>query len=111
MAKAFWRMATPWPWSISKVSRALWPGASTMASQGSSSPSSSTAAATAPSRKRMSASRARNRYRAPRASASLRMSTEHLRMTSVPTWGRARYSTLGSAPNFTKVSITNRMAG
>ena len=27
---------------------------------------------------------------APRASASLRMSTEHLRITSVPTWGRAR---------------------
>ncbi|MBP1772110.1 MAG: hypothetical protein H6P99_1273 [Holophagaceae bacterium] len=91
MAKGFWRMATPWPCSISKVSRALWPGASTRASQGISSPLASTAARTRPAvSKRTSASLARNRYSAPRCWASLRISTAQRRMTSVPTWGFAR---------------------
>ena len=104
-------MASPARYSISKVSLALCPSASTTCRAGKSytAPSCRTVTPhTAPSATRTLSSRAPKRMSAPASVSSRRRLRRAMCSISVPTWGLASARMLSGAPQRTSVSIMNR---
>ena len=113
-AKGLAAMGTPAPYSIRKVSRAEWPGASTRASQGSSSRPPGPVSVTPvsrPSDTRRPSSWVRKRTSQPRAISSRRRAATTRRSRSVPMWGRWDQRTSSGAPAAMRVSTTAEMRG
>ena len=110
-AKGFCSIRTPAVWSISKVSRALWPRASTACRAGSTyGPSGpvTSSPSRAPSRTRSPVTRWPNRTWAPRSSSCRRRFTRVTWSISVPTWGLASTRMLSGAPQDTNCSKIHR---
>ena len=110
MAKGLASMATPWLCSQAKVSRALWPTASTTAVTGILPPSASTTARTArlPGSSSRALTRQPNATSPPRASMRERSPRTTVANLNVPIWGRCRVRISGLAPASTSSSSTLR---
>ena len=104
-AKFFWIMGMPWANSLSKVSRALCPGARTAVCVSISPLSVSTPVRT-PCSVRKPRQQVSKRISPPASRISARRRGRIRSSLSEPTWGFASYRISGGPPAFTKVSRT-----
>ena len=111
MAKGFGSMGTPWECRVSKVSRALWPMASTALSQGMLSPLSSFTPERASPSSKNSVTRLQKRTSPPKAMIFFLRLWTTSSSTSVPTWGLASYRMSSRAPKATNCSRIQRILG
>ena len=114
IAKGFASMNTPRSYSIAKVSRALWPSASTTGPAGSSSPVGCSALATVtprswPDSMRRSISFCSKRTSPPSDSISARIFSTMLTSRNVPMCGLATYRISSGAPALTNSVSTLRV--